>query len=495
MQQLSGQDASFLYMETPRTPMHIGSVMIYDQGTAPGARVTFKDILRHIEDRLGEARTFRQKVVHVPFNLDHPYWVDDKHFDLEYHVRHIRLPEPGDWRQLCIQVARLHSRPLDLTKPLWEYTVIEGLDAIPNLPKGSFAIVSKIHHAGIDGVSGIDLIEATHDLTVEPRQVPPAERPWVGEDDPNPVELMIRAHFNNMTQPFRFVEVMARAVPAFGRAGRSLMQRRSAMPPVQVPRTRFSHPVSAHRVVEGQDFDLNDVRAIKRAVPGATVNDVILTIVGGALRHYLESKHELPEAPLVAMAPISVRSTEQKHALGNQVSAMTVQLGTHIDDPLARLESVFAASSASKEMTNAIGAKLMTDFSQFLPSTTAALAARLYTEWGMAEQFNVPFNCVVTNVPGPQVPIYFGGAELVAHYGLGPVFDGMGIMFPVVSYCGHIAVSFTSCLEMVPDPEFMSQCLRDSFEALKAATVVAAPEATVTELAPAATPASDYSGP
>jgi diacylglycerol O-acyltransferase len=471
MQQLSGQDAAFLYLETPHTPMHIGGIMIYDPSTVKGGKQRFKDILRAIESRLHLARSFREKVVNVPFNLDHPWWVEDRHFDLEYHVRHIRLPEPGDWRQLCIQVARLHSRPLDLTRPLWEFTVVEGLDAIPGLPKGSYAIVTKVHHACIDGVSGVDMVEAIHDLEPYPAEIPKAS-PWVGEHDPNPLELMMRAHFNNLAQPFRFAEVLARSVPAVGRLTKGFAERKFDQPQVQPPRTRFNHPVSGHRVVEGRRFLLEEIRAIKNAVADATVNDVVLTIVGGALRAYLTEKQELPHQSMIAMAPISVRGAEGKGKLGNQVSAMMVALGTEIADPLERLESVHEHAIRSKAMTNAVGAKLLTDYSQFVPSTTAALAARLYTEHGLSEQMNVPFNCVVTNVPGPQFPLYSAGARMVTQFGLGPIFDGMGLIFPVLSYCGWITISVTSCREMMPDPGFFGRCLENSYSALKEATGV-----------------------
>ncbi len=471
MQQLSGQDASFLYFETPTTPMHIGGIMIYDPSTVKGGKQGFKDILRAIESRLHLARSFREKVVNVPFNLDHPWWVEDRHFDLEYHVRHIRLPEPGDWRQLCIQVARLHSRPLDLTRPLWEFTVVEGLDAIPGLPGGSYAIVTKVHHACIDGVSGVDMVEAIHDLEPYPAEIPKSH-PWAGEQDPNPLELMMRAQFNNMSQPFRFAEVMARTVPAFGRLTRGFAERKFDQPQVQPPRTRFNHQVTGHRVVEGRRFLLEEVRSIKNAVAGATVNDVVLTVVGGALRAYLQEKNELPDQSMIAMAPISVRGTEGKGKMGNQVAAMTVALGTGIADPLERLNSVHDHAARSKAMTNAVGAKLMTDYSQFIPSTTAALAARLYTEYGLAERMNVPFNCVVTNVPGPQFPLYSAGARMVTQFGLGPIFDGMGLIFPVLSYCGWITISLTSCREMMPDPGFFGRCLEESYGALKDATGV-----------------------
>ena len=431
MEQLSGQDASFLYFETPKTPMHIGAIAIYDPSTVEGGKQGFKDILRAIESRLHLARSFRQKVVHVPLNLDHPYWIEDKDFDLEYHVRHIRLPEPGDWRQLCIQAARLHSRPLDLTRPLWEFTVVEGLDGIPGLPKGSYAIISKVHHACVDGVSGVDLVEAIHDLEPRPAEVPSAQ-PWAGEHEPNPLELVFRAQVNTLTQPWRLAEVMARTVPAMGRLGLNLMQRRFETPAVQPPRTRFNRQVTAHRIVEGRRFELAQVKTIKQAVPGATVNDAVLAIVGGALRKYLEAKLELPKETLIAMAPISVRSEGERGALGNQVAGMTVALGTEIADPVERLRAVHEAATASKSMTHAVGAKLMTDYTQFIPSTTAALATRVYTEYGLSQQVSVPFNCVVTNVPGPQIPLYSAGATAGNPVRHGPDLRWDGVDLPGV---------------------------------------------------------------
>ncbi len=468
MQQLTGLDASFLYFETPRTPMHIGAIQIYDQTALPGGVQTFTAIVEQVRSRLHMARTFRQKLVNVPFGLDHPYWIEDKDFDIEFHIRHIRLPKPGDWRQLCIQVARLHSRPLDLSKPLWEFTVIEGLDNIAGLPPGCYAIVTKVHHACIDGVSGVDMVEAIHDVDPDRPNVRPLETPWRGENEPTALELITRANINNALQPLRAAEVAARSIPAFGRLTRGVMERRfEAVKPV--PRTRFNGTVTAHRVIEGRMFDLAEVRAVKSVVPGATVNDVILTVCGGALRKYLQAKNELPEQSMVAMAPISVRAQDQRGTMGNQVAAMNVAIGTHIADPLERLRAVHNEAKSSKEMTQAVGAKLMTDYSQFIPSTTAALAARLYTRLGMANRTNPVFNCVITNVPGPQVPLYFAGAPMVAQYGLGPLFDGMGLIFPVVSYCGKISVSVTSCREMMPDPEYFARCIEDSFAELKSA--------------------------
>ena len=470
MKQLTGLDASFLYFETSRSPMHIGAIQIYDQATVKGGVQGFKNILGQIEERLHLARTFREKIVNVPFNLDHPYWIEDREFDLEFHVRHIALPEPGDWRQLCIQAARIHSRPLDLSKPLWEFTVVEGLDGIEGLPKGCYAVIFKVHHACIDGVSGVDMTEAIHDLEPYPAAGPPNESPWRGEPVPNPLELMARASFNTALQPFRLLEVAARTIPALGRLSSGVVQKRfTATRPV--PRTRFSGTITAHRVIEGRTFDLAEVRAVKSAIAGATINDVVLSVCGGALRRYLLDKDELPDLPLIAMAPISVRSPDQKNALGNQVAAMNVAIGTHIADPIQRLLAVHEDAASSKEMTSAIGAKLMTDYSQFIPSTTAALAARLYTQFGIANRTNPVFNCVITNVPGPQFPLYSAGAKLVAQYGMGPIFDGMGLIFPVLSYDGALTISVTSCREMLPDPEFFAQCLQGSYDELRDAAL------------------------
>lgn len=470
MQQLSGQDASFVYLETPNTPMHIGSVAIYDPSTASGGKVRFKDILRHIEARLHLARPFRQKLVRVPGNLDHPYWIEDENFDIEFHVRHIALPEPGDWRQLCIQVARLHSRPMDMSKPLWEFTVVEGLDNIEGLPSGCFALVSKVHHAAIDGMSGVDMTSAIHSLEADaPPPAPPAT-PWKPEKAPGLGELLIRTQLNNIAQPFQWMRTVADSMPGLARLGQGWSKRELSFENLKpAPRTRFNAKVGPHRSFEGALFGLADVRAVRTAAPGATVNDVMLTVVGGALRKYLVAKGELPKDTMTAMAPISVRAEGEKGSMGNLVSAMVVGLGTHIEDPLERLAYVHGEAENSKAMTNAVGARTLAEYSKLLPSALAGLGARLYTQLGLADRTSQPFNCVVTNVPGPRVPIYMAGARMVVQYGTGPIFDGMGLIHPVYSYGDRIAVSFVADRGVVADPAFYAQCLADSFAELKAA--------------------------
>jgi WS/DGAT/MGAT family acyltransferase len=474
MRQMGGQDASFVYNEAPRMPMHISGLAIYDPSTANGT-VTFKGILDHIRARMPLVPTYYERMVRVPFDIDHPWWIVDPEFDLEFHVRHIALPHPGDWRQLCIQAARLHARELDLDRPLWEMYVIEGLNNVEGVPPGSFAVVTKTHHAAIDGVSGVELISIINDLEPDAPE-PTGPEPPSPEQVPAPYELMVRAGFNNAMQPQRFAEFMQRAMPpapAFPTMGQPPAP--PAPTPTQAPRTRFSGPVTAHRVVENRSFDLGELRRMKSAVDGATINDAVLAIVAGALRRYLESKSELPTDPLVVMAPISIRSADEKGALGNRVSGMTLPIPTDEADPLERLRTVHTTAQASKEMASAIPAKTLTDLNQFIPWAQMGLAARTAASMRLAERMAPAINTVVTNVPGPQVPLYMAGAKLLKQFGMGPVTDGMGIMHPVVSYNGEIAISVTACREMLPDPAFYAECIQASFDELAEATSAAAP--------------------
>ena len=471
MLQLSGQDASFVYLETPHTPMHIGSVGIYDPSTAPGGAVRFKDILAFVAARLGGARSFRQRLVRVPFDLDHPYWLEDPEFDIEFHIRHIALPAPGDWRQLCIQVARLHSRPLDMNKPLWEFTIVEGLDNIPWIPKGCFALVSKVHHAAIDGMSGVEMSAAVHDFSADaPNRH--GDDSWEADNLPNVGDMLIRSYFNTLRQPFKHAEVVANTIPGLARLTKGVGKGDVSLAGLKpAPKTRFNTKVGAHRVFDAVPMALADIAEIRKSVPGATVNDVILAVVGGGLRGYLEAKGELPTDSLTAMAPISVRGEGEKAALGNLVSAMVVALGTNITDPVERLRYVHGEAQNSKAMTGAVGARALSEYSELIPSGLAGLGARLYTRLGAASAHAPVFNCVVTNVPGSRVPLFFAGAKMVAMYGTGPIFDSMGLINTVYSYVDTIAISFTSDRDMMPDPAAYADALKSAFEALKAAAL------------------------
>lgn len=471
MQQLTGLDSSFLYMETGSTPMHIGSLSIYDQSSAPDGHVTFKQILNFFDKRLHKARAFRQRLVKVPLSLDHPYWIEDPDFDLEFHVRHIALPRPGDWRQLCIAAARIHSRPLDMRKPLWEAWVIEGLDNVEGIPKGSFALLTKIHHAAIDGVSGAEIAEAIHDLAPDADVEEPAAD-WSPERIPTGVELLTRTAARSLRKPFKFGRLIARSAPSLLKVAGGLWTRQLKLP-IRVPRTRFNANVGSHRVFDGRVFRLEDIKAIKNTQEGTTVNDVVVTICGGALRRYLEARNELPSASLVAMAPMSVRSTSDMGTAGNQVTAMSLPIRTDIADPLKRLLAVSEESKQAKKLTHVMGPTLSADAAEFLPSTVSALLMRMYADAALAERIPPLFNTVITNVPGVGVPLYSMGSRLVATWGLGPVVHGLGLFQPVLSYNGTITISAIADRDMMPDPAFYSECLQAAFDELYAATAAA----------------------
>ena len=465
MQQLTGMDASFLYLETANSPMHISGLAIYDQSTAPGGKVRFKEIIANYDSRLRALPPLTRKLVEVPLNLDHPYWVSDGTYDPEFHIRHIALPKPGDWRQLCILISRLHARPLDRNHPLWEIYVIEGLDNIENIPKGAFAVFSKVHHAAIDGTSSMEMTEAVHDLS--PDYMNQKQHTFVEVDSqPTKLELLVRAQINGIRKPFHFISVARNTIPGIAKAYNSL--RRGELTSVKnIPRTRFNGVVTPHRVFEAMTVPLEDVKSIKNAVPGATVNDVAIAIVGGATRKYLEHHGELPEESLAAMAPVNVRSDKDKTG-GNIVSALTVKICSDIADLMERLQAVRDGTVQAKAYNNAIGAKAMTDYTQFVPSTLTAQAARLASRWGLMSRVKPQFNCVITNVPGPPIPLYSTGAKMVANYGTGPVQDGLGLFHVISSYCGQFFVSATSCRGMMPDPEFYKGCLELSFDELHA---------------------------
>lgn len=477
MRQLQGMDASFVALEQRNAPMHIGSILIYDPSTAPGGFVRFKDILKFFESRMHLSQTMRQRLVKVPLNLDYPYWIEDPDFDLEYHVRHVALPKPGDWRQLCIQAARIFSRPLDLTRPPWEFCVVEGLDNIEGVPKGSFAMITKVHHAAIDGMSGIDLMDALH--TLRPGDPPPpASRAWRPDRVPDPLGLFLKGYARAWLNPWRQTGVIAKAAPGLYRAAKGLVTSEFSLnPAISAPRTRFNVPVSPNRVVEGRTFRLADVKALRALSPGCKINDVFLAIIGGGLHRYLKAHDELPEASLTAMAPISVRAEKEKNTMGNQVSAMIVPLGSHIADPVARLAYVHEQTIQSKAMTDALGARQMTEMSKVSPALFMALGAQLYTRLGLANYVKPPFSTVVTNVPGPPVPIYSTGAQMISMHGLLCLTDGLALGHVVQSYVDQATIGFTACRKAMADPEFYSECLQASFDALMAALASGASEA------------------
>jgi diacylglycerol O-acyltransferase len=469
VQQLNQQDAMFLYSEKPRAPMHLSSVHIYDPATTPSGEITFEQFVEHVRSRLPLARVLRRKLVRVPMDVDYPYWVEDDSFDLGFHVRQLSLPAPGDWRAMWDLAAALHSDPLDLSRPPWELYFIEGLDAVEGYAPGSFAMQTKVHHCAIDGIAGIELMNALHDASPEGRGI--IVDPWRGEPDPDVLSLMALATANAVRAPQRAFEFMSRSAAALmpwagSRPGLPGWGTRS-----RPPRTSLNQRVTTNRVGDAIVIDLAETKKVKAAVPGATVNDVLLAVVGGGLRSYLMSKGDLPDVPLVAGVPISLRTEADAGEPGNKISMMLVSLGTDVEDARKRLEAVQRSTSHSKEQSLAVEARVMADSAELFPGALLGLAVRANAAMsaeGVTAQIG---NVCVTNVPGSQVPLYLCGAQMQAYYSLGPVYDNAGPIHLVVSYHGKIYLSVTTCREIVPDIEAYVGSLRRSWEELRAATV------------------------
>ena len=468
MQQLTEIDYAFVQMESSRTPMHISPVIFYDQSDLKRGKVRFKEILTVFERNLHKSAMFRRKLAGESMGFDTPYWVEDADFDLEFHVRHIALPKPGDWRQLCILLARLQARGLDMRRPLWEAYVIEGLNDVEGMSPGSFAIMLKVHHAAIDGVSGAEIITAIHSFS-DDEEPPVVSDDWRGEDGPSAVKVWSRAYLNNLRRPVKLLETARELMPAAIQAIRSPPEEAPADKPPGAS-TRFNAKISGYRVTDAIVMDLAGVKAIKSALPGATVNDVIVSVVGGGLRKYLEAKGELPQSSLVCGAPINVRSQRNSESIGNQVGLMRISLATNIEDPLRRLQMVSNSAEESKAYTSAVGAHAMMDISQGLWPQLLGMGLRVATLASVSGNMSMPLHTVVSNVPGPQVPLYLAGARVQMMMGIGPLMDMMGLFHGVISCGGRITINFVACRELLPDPGFYKQCLQAAYDELEAAT-------------------------
>ena len=321
----------------------------------------------------------------------------------------------------------------------------------------------------IDGVSGAEMSAAIHDLSPD-AEVDEPDFEWQPERIPTGVELLSKTMVNSAAAPLKFGKLIYRSAPALAKVVAGISSRQLKVP-LRVPRTRFNGKVSAHRVFDGRSFDLNEVKAIKNSQPGITVNDVIVSVCGGALRKYLESRHELPDESLVAMAPISVRPDEKRTSAGNLVSAMSLPVCSDIADPLDRLLAVGRESVQAKKLAYTMGPELAASAAEFLPSTVSGFVARTYGASGLVNRVPPLVNTVITNIPGVSVPLYSMGSKMVASYGLGPVYHGVGLFQPVISYNDTITISAISDRNMMPDPAFYVDCLQSAFDELKAATI------------------------
>ena len=457
---LNGIDALWLYVETPTAHMHVGSVLVVDPSTAP-APLTYDRILDYMQDRLHLAPIFRRRIATVPFRVDHPVWIEDPDFDLRFHVRRAALPSPGGRAELAAFTADVMSRRLDRDHPLWELHVVEGLE------NGRMAFVSKTHHAAIDGVSGADLLAATLQLEPDQPAPPPPAEQWEPERPPGDVRLLVTSAVRLAATPLGVAKVTRRTARAAGRLLKLRTRGAAGLPPTpfRAPMTALNGALGAHRSIALTEQSLDSVKSIKR-VFGGTVNDVVLAAVAGALRRYLLGRGESVDRPLVGMVPISIRTDDQKGQTGNNVSMMLVDLPADEPDPVLRLRRVSSGTAGAKEQHGALGASTLQDLAELTPAGLASLAARLYSRSSGADRHRPIWNVVVSNVPGPRVPLYQAGARVEAMYPIGPVHEMCGLNITLFSYSDMIYVGLNADRNLVPDVESIAAGICESIEDL-----------------------------
>ncbi|WP_395656437.1 wax ester/triacylglycerol synthase family O-acyltransferase [Nocardioides sp.] len=459
MERLSGLDASFLYLETPAQLMHVCGVIVLDPSTMPDgySYPAFRD---ELERRVRDVPEFTRKLRKVPMGIDHPIWVQDRHFDIDRHVHRLALPAPGGYDELVELTGHLAGLPLDRSRPLWEMWVIEGYG-------DRVVVFSKMHHATVDGVSGANLI--SHLCSLEPGAAPmaPAERQRARRD-PGQAELFGRGVASFVTRPLNAFRLVTPSVQMVTRTVGRARTGTAMAAPFTAPRTSFNGTITSHRVIAFADLSLGDVRKVKTAT-GTTVNDVVLTVAGGALRSYLEDRGELPEHSLLATVPVSVRDKSQRSGGANKVSALFAKLGTDTADALERLRDLAARNQHAKDHHAAISADSLQDWAEFAAPRTFGLAVRTYAGLKLPELHPVVHNLVISNVPGPPVPLYFMDARIDGLYPLGPVFHGAGLNITVMSNNGRVHVGVIACSESLPDAEGLVRRFPEELAALLSA--------------------------
>jgi WS/DGAT/MGAT family acyltransferase len=444
MERLSGLDASFLYMETPDMHTHVIGTILLNPSTMPGG-YSFGVIRQMLADRIHLLAPFRRRVMVVPFNLAHPVWIEDPDFDLDHHVHRIGVPGRGTLEDLADVVGDLASTPLDRRLPLWQMWVVEGLE------DGLVALVTKVHHSAIDGVTGADLMVNLFDLSP---QVAPVERPddWQPEKAPSDLELLRYGAERLLRQPARLARTLVKAGQGVARVVD--FRRQSGAPPAALPltapKTPFNTAITSRRSVAYGRASLEDLKTIKRAF-GTTVNDVVLAACTLSLRKWLLAEDALPDKQLVASVPVSVHTESNRDEPGtNKISVMFVSLPVQVEDPVQVLQLIREETKGAKEQHNALGAEVLTGLAEFAPPRLLNQATKLYSRLNLANVHPVIHNLIISNVPGPQIPLYCAGAQVVATYPMGPILEGCGLNITVLSYQDSVDFGAIACRDLVP---------------------------------------------
>lgn len=467
MRQLTSLDTQFLAMEDGRTHGHISTLGIYDPTTAPGGRLTLDTLRDLVAQRLHLLPPFRWRLAEVPFGLDYPYWIDDAEFDLDFHLRELALPDPGDDAMLAEQVARIISRPLDRARPLWELYLIHGLEG------GRSAVLTKFHHAAVDGASGAEIMSVLLDPLPEGRVVEAPNGAAASERKPGQLSMLARGLAGVPRHQLRTLRSLPRVLPhldtvptirnvpgvaAVAGASRRVARARPRTSDgglleghrLRAPRTTLNGPISPHRRTAFARLSLDEVKQIKNAY-GVTINDVVVAICAGALREWMTSRGDLPDTPLVAMIPVSVRTPEQVGTFGNRVSAMAVAIPTDELDAERRLLLSHEAMRSAKERHKAVPATVMQDANHFIPPALFARAARVTSIVATRHPGEALLNAAISNVPGSPTPLYIGGARLEALYPISGILDGAALNITVMSYCGGLDFGVVVDRDIVDD--------------------------------------------
>jgi diacylglycerol O-acyltransferase len=462
MKQLTPLDSHFFYFETPNQPMVLGSLWLCDQSSAPGGLVRHKDILQYIGDRLNTTPMFRRRLEQAPFGLDDPYWLEDENFDLEYHVRHVGLPQPGDWRQLCIFTARTMSRTIDMVRAPWEIHIIEGLNNVKGIPQNSFAVLLRFHHAYVDGKSSLELSTALMESTSH-HEFGRRDNVEYVERTPTVLEMWARTTPRVFSQSLRSLRasltVAQKSAQLVNRLSREARPEQS-----RVPKTIFNTAITPHRSYGGHVWQLPDLKRIRQLHKQASLNDVIISIIGGGLRRYLLKHDKLPpKDSLISMCPVSLRPEEARHDGGNLVSAMYIAVGTDIENPMQRLEAVQRRTQRGIPLAKEVLYGLGNSAGDMLPPSVRLLATWIQTKSRFYSK--VPLiNTVITNVPGiPGLePKYFAGAPILSIFPLVPIADGVAISHGITGLYHNLSLGVLADRKVVPDMDFYIGCIEAS---------------------------------
>lgn len=484
MRQLSELDASFLYLESDTAPMHIGGIYLFEE-PEQAKPLSYSTFVAYLRSRLHVVPLFRQKLREIPLKLGRPYWIDDPDFSIERHLAYVNLGEKGRLDSLMGLASKILEEPLKRDRPLWHITFVDGFRARESreIPKGDeggenreadqgprgFALIVRLHHAAIDAFSGEEIMGKLLEYSPSARPIGPPQ-PWRPQPAPSDERVALQAGANLVRKPFR---VASLAASAAGAASRGLIHRQLRrlplpLPLFSAPHSPFNRQITGNRRIVSAEVSLARLKAIKASIGDVTLNDVVLGLCAETLRRYMAEHRQDTRRSLVAMTPVSVRSKSLRRATGNQMSAMLLDLATNEPDPARRIRQIHWNAVASEPYQEAISADRLTEL---VPSTMLALSARLYSELQLAQRYQPVFNVPITNVPGPQVPLFLQGSRLVRQYNTAPLFDSMGLVIVAVSYQGALTINFTLCPDVVADGASLAELTRDSLACIEEAAL------------------------